>query len=285
MQKLAEFKSDQNGSGLILCIFVLFFMLGVAGLVVDMSIAYKAKGEMRKAANAAALSGAQVIFNSNASISNVVNDILAENHEKDCTLDLQIKAKGENKVTVKLRKDVSLYFMKIFGKDTIPITVASSAVNEPAAAMTGVVPLGVEEGIKLEVGKKYILKGKKQEDSPGWFGFLNLDGNKNPHDIADLINNGYSGEIKINQILDKTPGEKASVGKDIVPRIAPIIIYEMIDRGKNDSIKVKGFAYCKITVDDSDKKVFYGEFIKTADVSSISGTINDSLIYKCRLVE
>ncbi|MDF2884764.1 MAG: hypothetical protein K0R54_5334, partial [Clostridiaceae bacterium] len=33
-------------------------MLGVGGLVVDMGIAYKAKSEMRKAANAAALSGA-----------------------------------------------------------------------------------------------------------------------------------------------------------------------------------------------------------------------------------
>ncbi len=284
MFKLSKLRRDQNGSGLLLCIFILFFTICIGGVLVDVSILYKAKGEMRKAANAAVLSGAQIIFEKDESIKNVVSEILTANNEPYDKNNLQIN-RTENKLTYTLHKTVPLYFMRIFGIDTIPITVTSSAVRELATAMTGVVPLGVEEGIKLEVGKKYILKGKKQEDSPGWFGFLNLDGNKNPHDIADLINNGYSGEIKINQILDKTPGEKASVGKDIVPRIAPIIIYEMIDRGKNDSIKVKGFAYCKITVDDSDKKVFYGEFIKTADVSSISGTINDSLIYKCRLVE
>lgn len=289
MHKFAKFRSDQNGNGIILCIFVLFFMLGVGGLVVDASILYKAKGEMRKAANAAALSGAQLLFNDDVSISDVVDDILDENYEKDCTLDLKIKPNKENKVTVTLDKDVSLYFMKIFGKDSYHIEVVSSAVREPATAMGGVIPLGVEEGTQLTVGTEYPLKNDNKIGPGGWFGYLDITkyagGNTGANDLALLIANGCPNPIKVGAVISRIEGEKTSVSKNVTTRIAPIIIFKVIKDVKSESIQVTGFAYCEISVDPTDKKTLLGKFIKTADVSSISGTINDALIYKCRLVE
>lgn len=294
MVKLSKLKGDESGNGILICIFVLFFMLGVGGLVVDASILYKAKGEMRKAANAAALSGAQVVFNGTndeekeAAVKKVACDILEANNEIDSWPPAKlIDSEKKNKVNVTLDKNVSLYFMRIFGMKTVEIKVTSSAVRELATEMGGVTPLGVEEGTILNVGEVYTLKDKNVGDSPGWFGFINLDGDKNPHNIADLINNGYPGKVSVDQIFDKIPGDKASVEKDLVSRTTPIIIiiYEMIDPSKSDSLRVKGFAYCKLTLDPKNKKIFKGEFIKTINDSSISGTTDEYLIYKSRLVE
>lgn len=80
--KLNNLIKDEKGNGVLICILVLFIMLGIGGLAVDASILYKAKGEMKKAANAAVLSGAQVIFNGN--VDNVVHDILKAHSEDNC---------------------------------------------------------------------------------------------------------------------------------------------------------------------------------------------------------
>jgi len=304
MLKAPKLFKDENGAGFLLVIFALFVMLGVGGLVVDMGIAYKTKGEMRKAANAAVLSGVQKISVNDASVTKVVHYILKAHNEEDSLTSLKIEANVEknvavnlkkevstnvllfchivkNKVTVTLKKDVPLYFMRIFGVNSTPVEVTSSAVREPVTEMGKVIPLGVQLGTKLTVGTEYLLKGDML--SPGWFGFLLIDGNKNPHDLSDLINSGYDGQIKVNDVIGRVPGEKAAAGKDITARKALIIIYEVINSSKKDSIRVKGFAYCNIRTDG--KKLFYGTFIKRADDSPMTGKIDDALLYKIRLME
>ena len=139
MVKVSKLFKDENGAGFLLVIFVLFVMLGVGGLVVDMGIIYKTKGEMRKAANAAVLSGVQVISVSDAKVNEVVQKILKDHNEyvnlksskiavnvegnvavalkKEVTTNILLFCHPpvKNKVTVTLKKDVPLYFMRIFG--------------------------------------------------------------------------------------------------------------------------------------------------------------------------
>ena len=144
MVKAPKLYKDENGAGFLLVIFVLFVMLGVGGLVVDMGIIYKTKGEMRKAANAAVLSGIQEIFVSDASVTKVVHYILKAHNEESSLESLNIKPNGENKVVVTLNKEVPLYFMRIFGINSVPVEVASSAKAGALSAGSRVVPLGIK---------------------------------------------------------------------------------------------------------------------------------------------
>ncbi|MEK6266333.1 MAG: hypothetical protein N2B06_16435, partial [Clostridium sp.] len=238
--------------------------------------------------NAAVLSGIQEIFVSNASVEAIVKDILEKNHEKP----VKPVIYPNGKVTVTLEKEVPLYFMRIFDIDSTSVEVTSSAIREPGKReleMAGVVPLGVEEGTKLAVGTEYPLKSDNKIGQQGWFGYLDLTkyvgGNTGASDLKALIEEGCTDKIKVDYEIGKITGNKTSVGKDLTPKIVLIIIFKVIDSGNKESIKVTGFAYCRIRVDPNDDKTILGEFIKTLDVASESGTITDAIVNKIRLVE
>lgn len=267
MQKLAKFRSDQNGSGLFLCIFVLFFMLGVGGLVVDMGIAYKAKSEMRKAANAAALSGAGVIFEGDDRINAVVDDILAANKEDDCTLTEPVKV-DKYKITVKLDKTISTYFMKIFGIDTIPITVSSSAKVTPVSGMTGAMPLGVsaeslglDENMQLKKDMEWAMLTLKEDPagntSFGKYGIISFNKNDALSDVdpkkdpgaklyKQYLQSGYPNQIDIGDILFTESGSVASDDK---------IMKDKINNSKYNSIDAVKTAFQNNTLNYTDSRI------------------------------
>lgn len=299
MIKLAKFKKDQNGNGILLCILILFFMLGVGGLVVDMSIAYKAKSEMRKAANAAALSSAGVIFEGDDRINAVVNDILAANKEDDCTLTKPVKV-DKYKITVKLDKTISTYFMRIFGINTIPITVSSSAMAGPLGAASGGAPIGIRDDVDLQIGNAYPLKLQPGDGASGNYNLLALGGNGGDT-LRDNFKYGYKSEIKIGQTVVITePGSKTGPTQqglqyrldDITnpnSTILMVIIYDHNDvlNGRSE-VTVKGFAFFDIKdmrTSGNDGKNISGVFIKKITTGSINDGAVDKSAYAIKLVE
>src|SRR5690348_13264598 len=77
---------EQKGSTIVLAGLAMTLMLATAGLVVDGGMLYATKARLQKAANAAALSGAQKLVDDsavvNTSVNTVVNSILAKNGEQ-----------------------------------------------------------------------------------------------------------------------------------------------------------------------------------------------------------
>ncbi|MEQ8156624.1 MAG: pilus assembly protein TadG-related protein [Clostridiaceae bacterium] len=283
MSKLIDIKKNENGSTVIIFVFIIFLMLGVGGFAVDASMLYAVKGEMRKAADSAALSGAQRLFSNSdinivkADVKNTANDILTKNGQGDCLpADVPVQ---DNKVTVTLEKDVSTYFMKIFGVTTVNIKVTSVAAKEgePLTEMTGVIPLGISEGTVLTVGTEYTLKDDNKIGSGGWFGYLDIGQGNSASKTLDYITNGSPNEIKVGDTIGEVPGNMTSITQKSQNKRAVIIIFNPT------TLKVSGFALCDIRTDG--KKTFYGKFIQTVKNSSVTGTINDSKIYKTRLVE
>jgi hypothetical protein len=312
MLKLVKLKKDQNGSGLLLCILILFFMLGAAGLVVDASVLYKAKGEMRKAANAAALSGAQMVLNGNdyinkkESVSKAACDILKVNDEYDIGTQLSSSPiidldDDENKVTVTLKKDVSLYFMKIFGVVApVPIEVSSSAMIGPLGAASGGAPIGIRDDMDLQIGNAYPLKLQPGDGDSGNYNLLALGGNGGDI-LRDNFKYGYKSEIKIGQtvVITKPGSTTGPTQQGLQYRlddtsnpnstILMVIIYDHNDilQGKSE-VTVMGFAFFDIKdmrTSGNDGKNISGVFIKKITTGSINDGAVDKSAYAIKLVE
>jgi hypothetical protein len=313
MVKASKLYKKEDGSGLLLCIFVLFVMLGVGGLAVDTGILYKTKGEMRKAANAAVLSGAQDMFETNDTITDVVNYVLEAHKEKESLNSLAIKPNGENKLTVTLKKDVPLYFMKIFGITSAPVSVASSAKVGPLGAAGGAVPLGVPLTVlnNLKYKEEYVLKVGPGDSEYGNFGILALTG-PGAKLYEDDLKTGFDGEIKIGQIIPTETGNKAGPTEEAVeyrldkslnklqglpsgeldlndPRLLKVLVYKEASYSGNQltTVEVVGFAYfyLKIPASNHDYKTLSGYFIQGVESGLINENAAEKGAYAIRLVE
>jgi hypothetical protein len=239
MLKISKFYSGEEGSGLLLCIVVLLVMIGVGGLTVDMGIIYKTKGEMRKAANAAALSGAQEILGEdNDLIEGIVEDILVAHNPEYipeggslywdiADTDSQYwKLEGDKTIRVMLEQTVPTYFIKIFGIDEVPLKVISRAKATPLAVGSGAMPLGVsKDSIALtgdESWDKFLLKADPAGDTSfGKYGIIsfninqaeeNADPKREPgaKPYKNYLESGYPGEIKLGDTLFTQSGSIAA---------------------------------------------------------------------------
>ncbi len=296
MNKFFNFKRDENGSTIILTILIIFLLCGMGGFAVDASYLYRTKGEMRKAANAAALSGAQLlytdtsttVFRQNAEA--MAEDIVDDNNQGDCdSIDADTPAMPNNlynKVTVTLQKDVTPFFMKIFGVTNVPITVTSSAIKDVEIdGMGGIRPLGInKDSLPLKVGTKYLVKDDNKMEQQGWFGWIDIGQGNSASGALDYMNNGCPNTINLGDIVNVAPGNMASVSsKANLPMTVPILIYEKITSGKKVTFKVTGFAIVKLT--SPAKKEVYAEFIKTVNLNSNTGLPSDFRAFNTRLVK
>lgn len=314
MLKLTKLKRDQNGNGILLCIFILFFMLGVGGLVVDTSILYKEKGEMRKAANAAVLSGVQVIFEKDDSIKNVVSGILTANNEPYDEENLQIN-RTENKLTYTLPKTVPLYFMKIFGIPSFNLVVTSSAKSGPLGTAGGAVPIGLPDDSNFEIGKSYPLNFNPGEGERGNFEYLDFSNvfMSNGTKVVDpggssssgagtlgfYLLNGFGQDIGVNyHVLTETGINYGKVSEAIESRINSknpddrillVLLYSTDTNDVNETLtgktnlKITGFA-C-FYLEGIQGKEITGEFIKKVEVGSVDDGALDKGAYAIKLVE
>lgn len=298
--------SEESGNGLLLFFLFFFIFVGATGLVIDMGILYKTKIELRKTANAAVLSGAQELKNSNTSVEDVINNILKADGEESSLKEVAIRPNNENKLSVTLGKNVQMSFMKLFYINSIPVRVTSAAGLAPLTRASGAVPLGIDKSIPLEYMKEYTLKVDAGDSAYGNFGILALSGVGAKLYEQDLMY-GYDGELKVGDIIDTQTGNIAGKTRDGVnfrinsspyqsgdyshrddPRVMLVLVYEpyVISNNQLKSVKICGFAYfyLKQPMGPKDSSIT-GFFIQR--VGTGTGNINtkDNGAYAVKLIE
>jgi len=279
MLKLFNLKKDENGSGILICIFILFLLIGIGGLAVDASILYKTKGEMRKAANAAALSGAQKIRTQNdVIIGGIVKDILDKHNLEYTSKTDNWEWKQEESYTVievTLKQTVPTHFMKIFKINDVPLEVTSRAKVAPIADVTGAMPLGasaqsigLDENTEIPKNMEWAnitLKTNPSETNYGKYGIISF--NKSETDLKDAgakaykeyLENGYPGEVNIGDTLYTQSGSVAADQKIMEDKIA-----NSIYQGKTlDDIKA---LYANNTLDYTDSRIMLIIIYKEGDI-------------------
>lgn len=306
MEILLSFYNEEDGIGSVWFALIFIAITFIAGIAIDTGRLYEARTELRKVANAAVLSGAQELEISDSSVENVVDQILAAHNEQDSLEELLIRPNNKNRISVTLKKEVPLHFMRIFSFDSATVEVRSSAGIFPIAKASGAVPLGIHKDTPLEFMKEYELKADAGGSEAGNFGILALSG-VGAKNYEETLKHGYDKDVEIGQIIDTQTGNVAQktvngvnyridaspypVG-DIThrddPRIITILVYEpyFITTNQVKSVKVCGFAYfyLKEPMSQQDSTI-KGYFIKKVGTGIGEEDALDKGAYAIKLVE
>lgn len=304
MLKRLDFIKEEDGIAVVWFSIVFVVMIFIAGMAIDGGRLYETKSELRKAADAAVLSGAQNLEISNSSVSDIVDKILIAHNEQDSLTNLQIT--DGSKVSATLEKQVPLYFMKIFNIDSSTVNVRSTAAIFPVQQTIGIVPFGINKDIQLEYLKEYELKVDSGDSLTGNFGIIALAG-VGGRLYEDALMYGYDQKITEGQIIDTQTGNVAQktvkgvnyridsspyTTGDLThrddPRIITILVYEPYSISTNQlkSVKVVGFAsfYLEQPMSANDSTV-KGYFIKRVGTGISNENTLDRGTYAVKLVE
>jgi hypothetical protein len=304
--KRCELLHSEDGIGAVWFALSFVVIMIMAGIAIDGSRLHLAKAELRKAADAAVLSGAQELEISDESVTNLVNQILAAHNEQGSLKELNIRPLNQRKVSVTLEKEVPLYFMKIFSFSSAPVSVRSTAAANPIIVTSGAVPLGIPEDTVLDFKQEYELKVGAGDSVAGNFGILALSGvGAKPYETA--LKDGYDGDLYAGQIIDTETGNVAGKTREGVnyriesspyddgdithrvdPRILKVLVYEpyKIISNQLKSVRIVGFAYFYLEkpMSQTDTTII-GYFIKKVGDGVGDENAKDLGAYAIKLVE
>lgn len=294
----------EHGDVLILTALSLVGLLGMTGLALDGGLIYMTQSKLQKEADAAVLSGAQELTNTQDKVQQVVQDILSAHHDSDSLSGLQITM--EKQVGVNLSKSVKLNFLPLLGFHNVSVKVHAAAGLSPIGDAIGAAPLGIAQSTPLEYYKEYQLKVDTTGVDSGNFGILALGANG----ASTYYNNlryGYQQELKLGDIINTQTGNIAGDTRDAIQeringctaapgdydardcsRILLIPVYVPYHSSQNQlqSIKITGFAYFYITDPMSSKDTsITGMFIKRAGTGFFEAGSVDEGAYSIRLTE
>ena len=284
--------NNNRGSTLVVALVVIIIFFGVAGMVVDAGVAYDKRLKIQKAANASALSGAQLIMFDEDESRAIAEEILELNHVDKAKANITITAE---EVIVEIDEESPTFFMKIFGRDKVDVGARAKAVITTRTGGTGTVPVGIDKSINLVIGEEYTLKVDEANQLGGWFGALTIDGS-GANEYRNALKYGAESKIEIGDILDTETGNIVGPTRDGVEyrieqcdhltkeeciesgceRIMLVPIYEVYpedyDKKQIKQIKVVGFAYFYLLEMAPNGKEIKGEFVIGHD----PGTGNES---------
>lgn len=257
--------AEEAGNSLILTAFALLVLLSMAGLAIDGGMLYMTKAELQKTANAAVLSGAQELTNSEAKVAEVSRKIVAAHGDGSIIENLSIEM--ESKVALDLSKTVSLAFSKLLGVETVKVKAHSAAELRPMGRSEGAAPLGIDDSIPLEFNKEYKLKVDTGGVEYGNFGVLAL-GDTGARPYEENLRNGYQNELEVGDIIVTQTGNIAGKTREVVrekvdgcpelpqdlqsrdcSRIILVPVYKPFNHDVNQvkEVQITGFAYFYIT--------------------------------------
>ncbi len=271
MQNLiSKFFKDEEGQVIVILAVAFTVLLGFVGLAVDTGVLYLEHNRLVRAADAAALAGAQELPANPARAEEMAKEYVGRNGINPEQLSIDISG-DEKTITVSVDKNVNLVFAKVFGYDSREVSTAVSARVAPVKSLRGAVPFSIKEQV-FNYGDPYVLKegasgpGSDGARWCGWFGALDFTGGGGgAREYEDMIVQGYSGEISIGDIIDIEPGNMAGPTADgVMERIescnhnpsctwnnhapdCPRVIYvpiveEYSGTGGNRRVQVVGFA-------------------------------------------
>jgi len=295
---------QEEGASLVLVGIAFMGIMMMAGLVLDGGALFMEKRNLQKAANAAVLSSAQELTTDQASVQEIVNEVLQKHGEITSLENTQIQV--DNRVDVYLTKNVTLSFGRLFGKDTTEVKVHAAAELTSMGKAAGAAPLGIDDRVELNYYSEYKLKVDQKENEYGYFGVLALGG-PGAATYEDNLRNGYEDQIEVGMVLDTETGNVAGKTRSVVSeklldscgyeaaskqidrdcdRILLVPVYTPHKQSTNQlkSVEVTGFAYFFITepIDPKDTSIT-GMFVKRAGKGVYESGAYDRGAYAIRL--
>jgi hypothetical protein len=306
MKRLRSLIKEEQGTVMVMVAASMVALIGLSGIVTDMGMIYFEKSNLKKEATTAVLSAAQELANYNPStlaqdeqrVKDVVATTLSSYNDGSQLEDLQIEM--NNKVTVRLGKNVPYSFSRLFGLTGKLVEEEATATIEPVGKVGGVVPLGIDESTPISYGQVTTLKVGAGDSTTGNFGIFALEGNGasvylttlengtvSPISVGDTFNiksGNVSGDTSkgVQYRINESPYPEGETFHRDDPRILPVIVYKPLP---SKQIEVEGFAYFYLMTPGTDTSVINGMFIKRVASGSYGPGSVDRGAYIAKLVE
>ncbi|MGO4886434.1 pilus assembly protein TadG-related protein [Anaerobacillus sp. MEB173] len=318
MKLYKSLKTDERGVVMVFVALGMVVILGFCALVVDVGMLYFEKSKLQKAADAAALGGAQELpFSESEAKAKAVS--IANENINGATIPTPEVGEGGTPtwIRVQLERDVPPTFARILGFNN-DITVKANAKVELNALSSGegVLPIGVdlEKYPNFGVGNDVVLRWSDSEE--GNFGYLAFYG-PGADVLKDLLEDIHSydnyKEIFVGRAYPTQTGNIASIHdllKKLEGETVLVPIYETVasdytlkendecvntnTQGGKSCVLIKGFATVKIASVENEKKengnaIGKIEVTATIEKANVAGNSSPEAInystYGLKLVE
>jgi hypothetical protein len=292
----------KKGQTMVLIPLLMVVLLGIAAIVVDVAVLHVEKVALQNDVDAAVLAGGQELPARTGGAITIAKDYAStsKNGKVGDVVNPTV-TNGNHSLTVSARRHVPLYFAKIFGYNTSDVTATATVTVGTVGGASGAIPVGVEEMGAFEYGHLYDLKVGGGSGYCGNYRALALGGN-GANVYKDNLANGYSGVLKVGQVVDTEPGNKAGptdqaldyrISQDPTATFATVqsgssrivivpIMKSMLVNGR-DAVKIVGFAV--FFLEESSGGVITGRFMEMVIADSIGGSGTNYGAYKLRLTQ
>jgi hypothetical protein len=196
----------QLGQTLPLICFFMVTLLGISGLVLDLGNGYTQRRAVQNEADAAAIAGADAIPNGGTAAA--AQQMAAKNGRPGDQVTVTIS--GNDTVTVIVSRTAPTFFLKVFGKTSLPVSATAVARIEALGAVKGhVSPYAVTVAAYANGSGTTLFK----ESQPGAYGTIDLPATDNLSggSCSGNVNKGTPSNIG-PELADNLPAGTLVVG-------------------------------------------------------------------------
>jgi len=301
---------EEHGSVAVITVLILVSLLTATALAIDGGQLYLTRSKLQKAADAAALAGAQAWMTTNdeSEAQAASSEYIDANSDRPVNSTINVDTTA-NSVSIKLAKQVDFFFAPVIGIPNKTVTVAAKAMGNVIVKMKNVVPFGVVNQT-FEYGQQYVLKYGAGSGGQycGNFGALALGGN-GANNYRNNLKYGYQGEVAVGDEISTEPGNMAGPTDQGVsyrkaqcthgcnfatqieancPRVVITPVIDSLDVKGRKKVTVVGFAafFLEETQESESKgqKDVVGRFLRWATVGEWGEGSNYG-VYSVRLIE
>jgi hypothetical protein len=293
-------KRFKRGQILVVFSLALPVLIGSIGLGADVAVLYFNWVEMQKAADAAAIAGANYLPGDPAQAQGVANSYAENNGIAQNEIASTTVAPDDLSITITVQRSVAYSFARVLGLTDAHLKAAATAglQSNPDAAR-GVMPVGLpctNGNCSYNSGKHYTLKpGPNGQLGPGNFAPLSLGGN-GANVYRYNIERGYMGKLCVGQnIFPETgnvvgpttqgftmridlgqtiyPGANAASPSQYDPRlvIVPMVNYAGA-QGKSQQVTIVNFALMFVDSVDGSSANLDAVYLGTVPPEDLTGS-------------
>jgi len=281
-------------------------LIGAIVLGTDVGLLYYNWGLLQKAADAAALAGANYLPGDAAGAVSAANSFASQNGIVAGEINSTTVAADKMSITVQLKRTVPYYFARVVGLSSGLVAARATAGLEGAGAVNGMLPIGIDSRTAYTYGQSIsLLTGQY---GPGNWGPLALGGT-GASNFASNLQYGYSGEISVGQLITTETGQmvgptraafnaRLAAGADSYPsgtfanhsitdpRVVTVPMVDYANGGGTSQVPVLGFAELWLAGIDSHETIST-YFIRqvTGSTPSASAPISMAPGPRCSLVD
>jgi Flp pilus assembly protein TadG len=256
-----------RGQIIVLLTFLLPVVVGTMALAVDIGVFYFEWAQLQKAADAAAVAGANYLPQNPTQAISAANSYAELNGVAAGEITSTTVGSKNQTITIKLAREVRYHFAAVLGLTQSPVQVAATGGIVTAGSASGVLPVGIDSRTSYTYGTPItLLQGDSAKGTwgPGNWGALSLGGS-GASNFENNVINGYDGTVSVGDLVSTETGEmtgpvrssfntRISAGETMDPggtwsshslddpRAATVPIVDFANINGNSQVPVLGFA-------------------------------------------